>query len=101
MPYLKVVFKETLQLHTPLSLLIPRESIKDIKLNRYDIQSGTQVLINAWAKARDPSIWEEPEEIPERYLKSHVDYVQRVSFRVDTIWCWTTWVSWYSIFNGC
>ncbi|KAJ0570351.1 putative cytochrome P450 [Helianthus annuus] len=75
MPYLKAVLKEALRLHVPAPLLVPHESTKDVKLLGYDIPSGSQVMINAWAIARDPLIWEEPEEFrPERFLNTATDY---------------------------
>ncbi|CAH1439737.1 unnamed protein product [Lactuca virosa] len=75
MHYLHAVIKETLRLHTPLPLLISRQSTEYVKLMGYDIPAGTQVIINAWAIGRDPSLWEEAEKFwPERFLKSSIDY---------------------------
>ncbi|CAL4926065.1 unnamed protein product [Urochloa decumbens] len=67
--YLPLVVRETLRLHAPAPLLLPRLSRKPCRVLGYDVPEGTMVLVNIWALARDERHWPNaPEEFrPDRY----------------------------------
>ena len=73
--YLKMVIKETLRLHPIGPFLVPRESMKDIVINRYFIPKRSTVLINTWAIGRDSNVWSENAEefFPERFAENNID----------------------------
>uniref|UniRef100_A0A0E0ESN4 Uncharacterized protein n=1 Tax=Oryza meridionalis TaxID=40149 RepID=A0A0E0ESN4_9ORYZ len=74
LPYVEAIVKETMRVHPAAPLLAPHVAREDASVGGYDIPAGTRVLVNVWTIARDPALWDSPEEfMPERFIGSKID----------------------------
>ncbi|XP_022151832.1 cytochrome P450 78A4-like [Momordica charantia] len=72
--YLQAIVKEVLRMHPPGPLLSwARLAIDDVHVDKVLIPAGTTAMVNMWAIAHDPSIWEDPWAFrPERFMEEEV-----------------------------
>ncbi|MGA2985947.1 MAG: cytochrome P450 [Terriglobia bacterium] len=80
MPFLEMVFKESLRLYPP-AFGVVREAVNDCEIGGYPIPKGATLAMFQWVVHRDPRFFNRPEEfIPERWEKDFAKTLPRCAY---------------------
>ncbi len=80
MPYLEMVFKESLRLYPP-AFGVVREALNDCEIGGYAIRKGATLAMFQWVVHRDPRFFERPDEfIPERWENDFAKTLPRCAY---------------------
>ncbi|KAN0029581.1 hypothetical protein ACTA71_007712 [Dictyostelium dimigraforme] len=72
-PFFNACIKEVLRIRPVGALSLPRIANDDVTCGPYTIEKGSQILMNVYGLAMDPTVWEDPETFnPYRWLSSDI-----------------------------
>jgi cytochrome P450 len=80
MPYLEMVFKESLRLYPP-AFGVVREALTDCEIGGYPIPKGATLAMFQWSVHRDPRFFDRPDEfLPERWENDFAKTLPRCAY---------------------
>lgn len=80
LPYLEMVFKESLRLYPPAYGVV-REALNDCEIGGYPIPKGATLAMFQWSVHRDPRFFDRPEEFfPERWENDYAKSLPRCAY---------------------
>ncbi|MFI6496705.1 cytochrome P450 [Nonomuraea typhae] len=78
--YIQRVIKECLRLRNP-GWIMMRRATKDVRLGRYAIPEGAELMVSGTSMLRDPALWPEPDRFdPDRWLPERAKEVPREAY---------------------
>ena len=80
MPFLEMVFKESLRLYPPAYGVV-REALSDCEIGGYPIPKGSTLAMFQWVVHRDPRFFDRPEDfVPERWENDFAKTLPRCAY---------------------